>query len=164
MGLVEGFPVNLDSAPRTNLGAHEAYFAVNVEEGRVHAEIYAVVRAVIYADGALAVQSEEGITGILGSDTDMVIGAESTDGASPLTGLVDDVRIWSYPLTALDIALLYTDFNPGEKVCINQDDPWRELDVVGEPGESSYCRIDIDDFAELASVWMMCNIVPDCLP
>ena len=51
-----------------------------------------------------------------------------------------------------------------ENVCVNQDDSWRYFDVVGEPGESSYCRIDIEDFAELAIVWMECYLVPDCLP
>jgi hypothetical protein len=117
-----------------------------------------------YADGVLEAQSGDGITGILGSDTDMCIGAESTDGSSPLAGLVDDVRIWSYPLDPITIGLLYTDFNPGESVCVNQDDAWRYFDVIGEPGESSYCRIDIEDFAELAIVWMECNLVPDCLP
>ena len=67
-------------------------------------------------------------------------------------------------LSTLDITSLYTDFNRGENECVNQDDAWRYFDVVGEPGDSSYCRIDIEDFAELAIVRMECKLVPDCLP
>ena len=92
----------------------------------------------------------------------MVIGAEGTDGAAPLSGVVDEVRLWNYPLDPIRIALMYNDFTE-ESVCIEQDDPWRHFDVAGEKGEPSWCKIDIEDFAELAMVWMRCNIVPDCL-
>jgi hypothetical protein len=109
-----------------------------------------------YADGVLAAQSGDGITGILGSDTDMCIGAESTDGASPLTGLVDDVRIYNYVLSELEVAEMYLTFKPDEDICINSLE--LEMDFDGD------CKVGINDFAEIAATWAECNIVPTCLP
>jgi hypothetical protein len=94
----------------------------------------------------------------------VVIGAENETGRGNFHGKVDDVRIYNYALDAMDIALLYTDLNPGVDVCINQDDAWRYFDVVGEPGESSWCKVDIEDFAELAAGWSSCSLFPTCLP
>jgi hypothetical protein len=117
----------------------------------------------LFMDGVRVAESEAVTTPIPGSGVPLVIGAEVTDGSAPFDGLIDDVKIWSYAISPVEIAILYTDFYEGEEVCIEQDDPWRYYDVVGEPGEPSYCRIDVEDFAELALVWMRCNIVPTCL-
>ena len=119
----------------------------------------------IYVDG---VERDESVVydmaNALLTTEPVVFGAETVLGQIPYTGQIDDVRIWNYPLDTIDIALLYTQFNPDAEVCVDRDDPWMYFDVVGEPGESSYCRIDIEDFAELALVWMECNLVPTCLP
>jgi hypothetical protein len=119
----------------------------------------------IYVDGVR--RNESGVYDMSNASLTtepVVFGAETQIGQIPYFGQIDDVRIWSYPLGPIEIGLLYTDFNPGENVCIERDDPWRSFDVVGELGESSYCKIDIEDFAELALVWLECNLVPECLP
>ena len=92
-------------------------------------------------------------------ESDVVIGAESTDGASPLTGLVDDVRIWTYALDDIAIALLYTDFNPGSEVCIGNP----SFDSTGPDGTPD-CRINVYELAVWAAAWLECNIVPTCIP
>jgi hypothetical protein len=119
----------------------------------------------IYVDGVE--RNESGIydmANALLTTEPLVFGAETVLGQIPYIGQIDDVRIWSYPLGTIEIAMLYTEFNPGVNVCVDRDEPWMYFDVVGEPGESSYCKIDLEDFAELATVWMECNLVPECLP
>jgi hypothetical protein len=93
----------------------------------------------------------------------LVIGVETALADAPFDGLVDDVKIWSYALSPFEIALVYTEF-ADEEVCIDMDDPWRHFDVAGEPGEESFCKIDIEDFVEFVLVWMNCNLTPSCLP
>ena len=92
----------------------------------------------------------------------LVIGAENESGLGSFHGKVDDVRIYSYARSDIEIALEYTTLK-GEPACINQDDPWLQFDVVGQPGEPSWCKVDIEDFAELASAWMKCNLYEECL-
>jgi hypothetical protein len=61
-----------------------------------------------YVDGQLVADSgTEVISGITGSVAHMVIGAEGPDGASPLTGLLDDVRLYSYNLPSFEVLGLY---------------------------------------------------------
>ena len=67
-------------------------------------------------------------------------------------GLIDDVRIYNYPVSDLDIALLYTDFVPGGEACIGNP----EFDLNED------CRVTLLDFAILAEDWANCNLVPDC--
>jgi hypothetical protein len=119
----------------------------------------------IYIDGAQRNESEVYDFGSITMNEEiLVFGAEDQLGAVPYTGQIDDVRIWNYPLASFDIASLYLEFHPGEDVCISGDEQWRHFDVVGEPGESSFCRLDIEDMAEFVTSWMECNLVPSCLP
>lgn len=97
------------------------------------------------------------------SEDILVIGVETTLADAPFNGLVDDVRIWSYARSPLEIAQSYTEFVE-EDVCIDMDASWRHFDTAGEPGEESFCKIDIEDFAEFVMVWMNCNLTPLCLP
>ena len=61
-----------------------------------------------YVDGQVVADSgTEVISGITGSVAHMVIGAEGPDGRSPLTGLVDEVRLYSHDLTVTKILELY---------------------------------------------------------
>jgi hypothetical protein len=97
------------------------------------------------------------------SEDILVIGVETALADAPFNGLVDDVRIWSYARSPLEIAQSYTEF-ADEDVCIDMDASWRHFDTVGERGEASFCKIDIEDFAEFVMVWMNCNLTPSCLP
>jgi hypothetical protein len=117
----------------------------------------------LFMDGTRVAESETVITPIPGSMVPLVIGAEAINGQAGFDGLVDDVRIWSYAISPLEIAKLYTGFYTDAEVCIEQGETWRYYDTVGQPGEPSYCKVDIEDFAEFMLVWMKCNIVPTCL-
>ena len=77
------------------------------------------------------------------------------DAVIPYTGLLDEVRIWNYPLDILEIAQQYVDYYPSAEVCVEPLD----LDFNGN------CIIDIDDFASIAAAWLECNMVPasECL-
>ena len=97
------------------------------------------------------------------SPEQLVIGAENDTGLGNFGGKIDDVKIYNYARSDTDIALEYTTLK-GEPACIRQDDPWLQFDIAGEPGQPSWCAVDILDFAELAAVWTRCNMVPDCLP
>lgn len=118
----------------------------------------------LFMDGTRVAESETVTTPIPGSMVPLVIGAEVINGQAPFDGLIDDVRIWSYAVSPIEIARLYTDFYMNAEVCIEQSEMWRYYDTVGLPGEPSYCKVDIEDFAEFMLVWMKCNIVPTCLP
>jgi hypothetical protein len=119
----------------------------------------------IYVDGVVRQESDPYDFGeIAANEEPVVFGAENQEDSSSYTGHLDDVRIWNYPLGTIDIAMLYLDFNPDKDVCLYQDDAWLQLDYAGDPGEPSYCKIDIEDFAEFASAWLDCHLVPTCLP
>ena len=92
---------------------------------------------------------------------DLIFGGEWLDGSVPHVGLLDDVRIWSYPLDAYEVAALYVAFEQDMEICV----AYPEFDVAGPGGIGSQyrdCRIDLYDFAAFAQSWMECNIVPDC--
>lgn len=122
----------------------------------------------VFVDGALRDTSEAlDMASVLPSPYEVVIGNSRTGDADSQVGSfhgkVDDVRIYNYPLEEMDIAMMYLEHNEGITVCVDQTEPWRQFDVAGEPGEPSFCKVDIEDLAEFASAWMKCNLLRDCL-
>ena len=115
----------------------------------------------IYVDGILeneAYNSSDISTG----PASLVFGAQNANNDAPFSGLLDDVRIWSYPLTSTDILALYINFNSDTEVCIS----YPELDVAGPNGagrEFRDCRVDIFDLMFFASQWLECNLIPSCI-
>ncbi len=83
-----------------------------------------------------------------------MIGVETLDGDAPYGGLVDELKIYSYPVDAYDIAHMYTDVMIGETVCVDQ--------VGLQYDYNDDCRISLPDFAMFAATWANCNSVPDC--
>ena len=67
-----------------------------------------------------------------------------------LEGLIDDVRIFGYPLDPVSMALMYTDMKPREKVCLECP----SNDYIKD------CKVDILDFVEIISAWLECNRIP----
>ena len=105
----------------------------------------------IYVDGELSGTTPNANTAeMLGTDIELTI------GPGAFTGLIDDVQIYNYAVDPIGIALLYTDFNPGETVCL--DNVGLQFDFSGN------CRIDIADLVYIAESWMNCGKVPGCLP
>ena len=117
----------------------------------------------IYVDGVLTNQATNTGTPV-GGPADLIFGAEKSDAtSSPYTGLLDDVRIWSYVVDPVAVASLYVDFNPGVEVCVENP----EYDVAGPDGVGDAfrdCRVNLYDFASFAETWLDCNIVPICIP
>ncbi|HOK95816.1 MAG TPA: immunoglobulin domain-containing protein [Anaerohalosphaeraceae bacterium] len=117
----------------------------------------------IYVDGVLKGQATNPAT-VQTNPRALIFGEEvSTSTISPYTGLLDDVRIWSYAVDPVTIATLYTDFNPGAEVCVEHP----EYDVAGPDGignEFRDCRVNLYDFVPFANTWLDCNIVPTCIP
>ncbi|MEN6308592.1 MAG: LamG-like jellyroll fold domain-containing protein [Anaerohalosphaeraceae bacterium] len=110
----------------------------------------------IYVDGALKNQATNTAT-VDGSPANLIFGAENlTATTAPYNGLLDDVRIWSYPLSDYDTALLWTDFNPGMTVCLEK----YPMDVSGPEGTPD-CIVNLYDFAAIADKWLTCNRVPE---
>jgi len=64
-------------------------------------------------------------------------------------GLIDDVRVFNYPVSASGIAQMYVDFVAGGTACIGPV----EFDVNGD------CKVDWLDIKELADNWLECNLL-----
>ncbi len=103
-------------------------------------------------------QSSDGqATGGLDGYTNMHIGRGGKDEDVATTGwdgLIDDVRIYDFPLDTLEIAVLYTDVMTDDSICLGGD----PLDLDGD------CRIGVSDLALFVAEYLDCNIVPDCKP
>ncbi|AQT68823.1 Immunoglobulin I-set domain protein [Anaerohalosphaera lusitana] len=67
---------------------------------------------------------------------------------------VDDLKVYSYRLDPVDIAVEYTDVMGGS-LCI--DDEGLEYDFNDD------CEIDLADVAIFVDQWLNCRIVPDCI-
>lgn len=93
----------------------------------------------------------------------LIFGAEQATGEVAYIGLLDDVRIWNYPLDPVTVATMYVDFNPGSEVCVTHP----VYDVAGPNGtgdEFRDCVVNLYDFVPFAEDWLSCNLVPNCLP
>ena len=109
----------------------------------------------VIVDGLTENESAE-LTSTIDTNTfPVIIGAETSGAFSPYTGLIDDVRIWNYAIDPVEAALLYTDFNPGAEICV--DNVGLAYDINGN------CKVDLGDIAAFAATWMNCRSVPDCL-
>ena len=107
----------------------------------------------IYVDGVVINQSEPATYHIDTNDFPLIFGAETADSTvSPYLGLLDDVRIWNYPIDKYEVADLYLEYSPDTSVCIDSI----EFDLNGD------CIISLSDFLILAHDWLACNIVPTC--
>ena len=92
---------------------------------------------------------------------DLVFGAWGGEMLTQYSGDLDDVRIWSYPLSAREIATVYTDLKPADPVCV----PEPKFDVAGPAGDDvPDCKVDLYDLAVLAGQeWLSCNWLPTSL-
>jgi hypothetical protein len=108
----------------------------------------------VYRDGKPAGTAELTVTA--GVDAAVTLGVSNIAGEWEYDGLIDDVRIFSYPLEPLDVARLYVELEKDKTVCLNHDDPALRFDFNGD------CVVNLADFAELALGWAQCNVYPDC--
>ncbi|MBN1126374.1 MAG: discoidin domain-containing protein [Sedimentisphaerales bacterium] len=103
-----------------------------------------------YVDGLL-VDEVVAATPVTSRLIPSTLGAWNNNGSYDrfLNGMIDDVRIYNYPLDDIDIALLNYEAT-GIPVCVTPPD----FDLNGD------CRTTLEDFAILAANWMACNRVP----
>jgi hypothetical protein len=82
---------------------------------------------------------------------EIAIGGLGTDA---IRGAIDEVRIYNYPLTPAQIAEMYVGFRPGEYICVEVENGIADYDLNKD------CRINLADFALLASEWLECQRIP----
>jgi len=77
-----------------------------------------------------------------------------------ITATLDDIQVYSYAISSVDVAKLYTDLVAGATICVQDDDslPSLQFDFSGN------CRVDLADLAIFAADWQNCREVPTCLP
>ena len=76
---------------------------------------------------------------------------EPSSTSSPFEGLVDDLRVYNYPLPATEIGQRYAEY--AGAFCVGNP----ESDLSGD------CVVNIEDLAMLAAGWLECNLFPDCV-
>jgi len=92
----------------------------------------------------------------------LILGVGDVTGIGPFVGLLDEVQIYNYARTPIQVAEDYVTTDPTRSVCVDQTG--LEFDLNGD------CVVGIKDFAEFASDWLNCRRVagassglPDCL-
>jgi len=83
------------------------------------------------------------------------IGGRSSE--SSVGGSIDDVRMYSYPLPAEDIAQMYLDFEDDGYLCLVPEGG-ASLGAVDLNGD---CRVSLDDISLMAEWWLDCYRYPD---
>jgi hypothetical protein len=80
---------------------------------------------------------------------------------SAFNGYLDDIQIFNYALSWSEVVDLYYPVMQ-QQVCVNPDNLDLRLDVAGggEDGNQPDCRVDLADFAVLASTWLNSGLYP----
>lgn len=106
----------------------------------------------VYINGELAATDT---SGALGTDS---LGDLQITGSDNFPGVLDEVRVFNaaFDLTAI-ASELYSPVS-GKSVCVDPDDP-----VLATYDVNDDCIVDLSDFAMMASHWMDCFAVPDCI-
>ncbi|HOK67365.1 MAG TPA: immunoglobulin domain-containing protein [Anaerohalosphaeraceae bacterium] len=91
------------------------------------------------------------------------LGRDLTTGAllSPFNGYLDDIQIYNYALSWAEVVDLYYPVMQ-QRVCVNPNHLDLRLDVAGggQAGDQPDCRVDLADFAVLASSWLNSGLYP----
>jgi hypothetical protein len=169
-GLWEGWTLQvIGGTPSLEIrhGGVNATGTTDVDDGEWHMVTaiydYYGLEAKMYVDGELEATDDAGLSPDTVVKTPLdrfAIGSVDTnDGGyhvNPFDGLIDDVRIWTYPLTSVQVAELYYDYVPPPPlppyICIDGNYPTYDLD-----GD---CDVDFVDLALFAAAWLECNKFP----
>jgi hypothetical protein len=110
-----------------------------------------------YIDGLRVANNDSVNTGaVQKTPLDMLIigGEDPNDGNDPypFDGLIDDVRIYTYPLSSTEVADMYVEHVTDATICIDSWAP--KYDLVAD------CKIDFKDIAYMAGYWLECHLYP----
>ncbi len=131
----------------------KAVYYEDTDEYRQQGRIYVDGGGVKYVDGSavwyrtIASSTGEPLTC---PDVPLMIGIDELGGGGGIIGVIDDVNIWSYPLTADEVAALYQQDVPGA-ICVDLEG--LEFDTNND------CVINLEDFAVFAATWLNNRIV-----
>jgi hypothetical protein len=114
--------------------------------------VYDGTNEYIYIDGKLAQSTPAQQAAANNIPVDIGVARVDSTGstlANPYNGLLYDVRIYNYAITATEIAQLYYSVT-GNSVCVNRP----AGDLNGD------CVVDLKDFAIFAAEWLNCGVEP----
>ncbi len=114
----------------------------------------------VYVDGSLIATGDIAAGRFSAWENNVLIGAANPGGSGPtryFDGLIDNLRVYNYALTPQTIAQEYYDVT-GKSGCIYLDFIGSNLNV--DNTGTSYCRVDIADFAALAQNWLADGFYP----
>jgi hypothetical protein len=72
-------------------------------------------------------------------------------------GAIDDVQVYNYDLTSLDIATMYIEEVPDAVICVKESAEELAVDLNND------CKVDLADILIAVENWLACNRVPECL-
>ncbi len=105
----------------------------------------------LFVDGESVGGDEPGTNNVPNLDN-FAIGRTCTfcGGGEFFVGDIDEVRIYDYGLTNLDIAKVYVEENPAGTPCVQVP----AFDLTGD------CRVDLDDLLIVVNGWLDCGLIP----
>ncbi|MBN1796635.1 MAG: LamG domain-containing protein [Sedimentisphaerales bacterium] len=111
----------------------------------------------LYVDGLRVVNNTATQPGGAVKSIDrFAIGSEDANDGSyaggSFDGLIDDVRIFTYPKTSVEVAAMYVEHVTDAEICIDSTNP--EFDL------NTDCKVDLADLALLSGNWLDCNLYP----
>ncbi len=81
----------------------------------------------------------------------------ANEPAGWMNGVLDEVKIFNYALSDVEVAKIFVADNPGSTVCVQSLKPQATYDINDD------CVVNLEDVALLISNWLDCGIVPDCV-
>ena len=92
-------------------------------------------------------------------DGTLCLGGNSFElgGQEWMNGSLDDVKIYNYALTELEVAQMFVADAPDKTACVQSLKPDALYDLNDD------CVINLTDFSLFVGQWLECGIVPDCL-
>jgi hypothetical protein len=140
-------------SPNTNVSTGTA---VNVSDGSWHmltATYDAATDSMkVFVDGDQRASATIDLSNVALPATLVSIGGLGTDA---INGAIDEVRMYSYPRTPTQIAETYLGFKPGGFICADLDNGIGVYDLNDD------CRVNMADFALVATQWLECNRIPE---
>lgn len=106
----------------------------------------------MYIDGIRAASDNPVPHNVQTSENFMIGKTNMTGSVTEFVGAMDEVKVYNYALTGLDVAKSFTDIRGGE-LCFARP----SMDLNND------CTVNLSDFSALAGQWLECGLVPTCM-